>query len=407
MHTTPEPKARPVLLTLAWSAFLACSWTWCIGMFLPALLVRDYGVWGFVLFAVPNVAGAAAMGWVLNTRRSAATLASRHRAAVTLFSTATIGFHVYWLSWIGTWVPTALALDRTRVGIVLALAIVIFLVFLSRTPRGLAAAAVGLLAFSAIVLGAVIVSVGLHLPAAEPARPDHALLWLAPVCMFGFALCPYLDGTFLAVRMELDSRQSRVVFTLGFGLFFAAMILLTYAYAPMLLRTLGGRVAPALIAAPLLAHILLQAGFTVAAHIRCSHARRNLDYFRAGVLLLSALAGVLVRWLAPHAGLDAGELIYRLYMGLYGLVFPAYVWLIVIPTRHGMPPAGSPAYRRMIRVFCAAVGITLPMFWMGLIERQEFWLAPGLAGVLLARLFIPSTKPDARAETAAQPDTSG
>ena len=50
-----------------WAAYLACSWTWCIGMFLPVLLVRDYGVWGWIVFAVPNVLGAAAMGWVLRS----------------------------------------------------------------------------------------------------------------------------------------------------------------------------------------------------------------------------------------------------------------------------------------------------------------------------------------------------
>src|ERR1051325_4731620 len=49
-----------------WAIYLGMSWTWCIGMFLPVLLVRDYGVWASVVFAVPNVLGAAAMGWVLS-----------------------------------------------------------------------------------------------------------------------------------------------------------------------------------------------------------------------------------------------------------------------------------------------------------------------------------------------------
>lgn len=65
--TTEIPAARqPWWSVLGWAAYLACSWTWCIGMFLPVLLVRDYGVWGFVVFAVPNVVGAGAMGWVLS-----------------------------------------------------------------------------------------------------------------------------------------------------------------------------------------------------------------------------------------------------------------------------------------------------------------------------------------------------
>ncbi|MDB5302268.1 MAG: hypothetical protein JWO87_3931, partial [Phycisphaerales bacterium] len=48
------------LFALGWGAFLACSWTWCIGMFLPVLLVRDFGEMGWLVFAAPNVVGAAA-----------------------------------------------------------------------------------------------------------------------------------------------------------------------------------------------------------------------------------------------------------------------------------------------------------------------------------------------------------
>lgn len=393
MDTAPEPTARPVLTTLAWSAFLACSWTWCIGMFLPALLLRDHGTWGFVIFAVPNVIGAAAMGWVLSTRAAAATIAQHHAPAVSLFSTATIGFHVFWLAWIGTWLPTALGLDRPVVGAALGAAILFFLIFLAQTPRGLAAAAVGLLTLSLAVLALVLVRAGLTIPTHTPLRPDDGLLWLAPVCVFGFALCPYLDRTFLAARAELPDAPARTAFTLGFGLFFLAMIVLTFAYAPLITRALDGHVAPLIVAGPVLGHILLQAGFTVAAHVRCSHPRTSPDYIRSFVLLFSAFAGVLVRFLPDHAGLDAGEIAYRLFMGLYGLVFPAYVWLVVIPTRHGIPTQGSPARRRIMRVYCAAVGLAMPMFWMGFIERQELFLAPGLAIVLLARMFIPSSTP--------------
>ena len=66
---------------IGWAAYLACSWTWCIGMFLPVLLYRDFGLRGFILFAVPNVLGAAAMGWVLRTPASSSRLVSRHPGA--------------------------------------------------------------------------------------------------------------------------------------------------------------------------------------------------------------------------------------------------------------------------------------------------------------------------------------
>src|SRR3954471_24793497 len=68
---TPTPFASrvkptlPFFSALNWAAFLGASWTWCIGMFLPVLLIRDYGPSMWWAFAVPNVIGAAAMGWIL------------------------------------------------------------------------------------------------------------------------------------------------------------------------------------------------------------------------------------------------------------------------------------------------------------------------------------------------------
>src|SRR6266404_3216610 len=61
-----SPTRYSTLNWLGWAVFLAVSWTWCIGMFLPVLLVRDYGLWGWIVFAVPNMIGAAAMGWVMH-----------------------------------------------------------------------------------------------------------------------------------------------------------------------------------------------------------------------------------------------------------------------------------------------------------------------------------------------------
>src|SRR2546421_8858832 len=84
---------------LAWAAYLACSWTWCIGMFLPVLLVRDYGIWGWVVFAVPNVVGAAAMGWVIRSAESSHAITGNHFSACAAFSVITILFHVFFVQW--------------------------------------------------------------------------------------------------------------------------------------------------------------------------------------------------------------------------------------------------------------------------------------------------------------------
>src|SRR5438128_464538 len=99
---------------MAWAAFLACSWTWCIGMFLPVLLVRDFGVAGWIVFAIPNVLGAAAMPWVLGRARTASKLAGytgtdppplvvRHETAMRIFSLVTIAFHLFFMFWVIAW----------------------------------------------------------------------------------------------------------------------------------------------------------------------------------------------------------------------------------------------------------------------------------------------------------------
>ena len=97
---TITPRSGPAA-ALVWACFLGCSWTWVIGMFFPVLLLRDYGVWGWVAFAAPNVIGAAAMGFVLSPQR-ARTLWEQHAGAVRWFSDVTLGFHVFVLMWLGT-----------------------------------------------------------------------------------------------------------------------------------------------------------------------------------------------------------------------------------------------------------------------------------------------------------------
>jgi hypothetical protein len=92
--------------------------------------------------------------------------------------------------------------------------------------------------------------------------------------------------------------------------------------------------------------------------------------------------------LPAYHGLSVGEIIYRLFMAFYGLVFPAYVWLCMIPTGDGHSGPSRPT-RGKVRVWLFAVGMAAPMFWMGFVERQTWWLAPGLGVVLAARLFLP------------------
>ena len=84
---------------LAWAVFLASSWTWCIGMYLPVLLVRDYGIWGWVVFAIPNVIGAAAMGWTVRDADASRQLVGAHRMAMSAFAVVTVAFQLFFGAW--------------------------------------------------------------------------------------------------------------------------------------------------------------------------------------------------------------------------------------------------------------------------------------------------------------------
>jgi hypothetical protein len=375
----PPTSIRWRLAWLGWAVYLAMSWTWCIGMFLPALLVRDYGVWGWVVFAVPNVLGAAAVGWLLG-RDDSRNIVQRHRVAVHAFSVITIAFQLFFLVWILSWPPQAYALALG------AAAVLVVLISLRGIGVRVLAAAVfatslicawlaqlefqdGIKDFAQL-LGRIIVG------REHVATADSRLIPLAIVCLFGFALCPYLDATFHAARQTLSDRESRQAFSIGFGIFFFSMILFALQYAiESIWRWHGwGWLSTGWAST----HLTVQMAFTVGVHISADRTRWLRTGIAAGVLALVATAA---RQVADE------ETIYRLFMSFYALVFPAYVWLCVIPGRGRLAPT-----TRQWTVFTEAVCIAAPMFWLGFFEGRMIWLLPGIAVVLLARLLIPNMR---------------
>src|SRR5881394_1978231 len=213
-----------MLKSLFWAFFLACSWTWCLGMFLPVLLVRNWGIWAWVVFAVPNVIGAAAMGFVIRSRESSEEILINHRLAIGIFSLITIAFHIYFVYWfvgqrlMGPWmlvIPVAAFFLMWGAG--------------RQSPQTdpRMAAIVWVLSMCAFAVFAWHTGWHLDLP---PARwPAYEVIWLLPLCVVGFALCPYLDATFHRARLASGDR-SGLVFALGFGVFFLCMILFTLWY---------------------------------------------------------------------------------------------------------------------------------------------------------------------------------
>ena len=95
------------LNVFGWGVYCAVSWTWCIGMFLPIIMLARFGWAGFWVFAIPNVIGCAAFGYVLSTRASSQRIIEKHGVAATWFSVVTIAYHKFFIAWVHPIVHTS------------------------------------------------------------------------------------------------------------------------------------------------------------------------------------------------------------------------------------------------------------------------------------------------------------
>ncbi|GJQ29345.1 MAG: hypothetical protein HBSAPP03_12290 [Phycisphaerae bacterium] len=378
------------LRPLIYAAFLAASWTWCIGMYLPVLLLRDYGPWSFLVFAIPNCLGAAAMGVFLWRPAASQRFLANHYPACRAFSFVTILFQMWFtLSLIEPYAP--------KLGLTIGLAAVVGLILgiFAVRPSLTFRAGGSLAAFAcSIALGAWWLSnAGRSVPPPLPV-PLHSpadLAALAPVCVFGFALSPYLDLTFHAARQSVQGPAGSRTFLVAFLVLFPAMIVLTFLYARHALAI--DPVHPfAALAPPILAHVILQASFTTVIHgpgLRpdpTDKSRRIPVLASFAVAIPPALATIL-SMLPPdlsYKGLAPFELIYRAFMAFYALVFPSYVLIACV----GADGFRGPPSRRTLLTFALAVAAAAPCFWLGFIERQPLFLLPGVLIPFLARATI-------------------
>jgi len=374
---------------IAWAAFLGISWTWCIGMFVPVLLVRDAGSWGWLVFAIPNVIGAAAMGWVLKSPEQSRRIVESHSAACKAFSIVTIAFHVFFVLW---FVPRLVGLPTAAV--TLALAAVYLLFTIARGDYDIPVAVVVLL----ISIGAA-VRFAYHGPAIIPhfpLVPSANAIYLLPVCLFGFALCPYLDLTFHRARQAcIEPEESHAAFGYGFGVCFFAMIIFSLSYSRVLSLLLvddwRDNVRPAYGKA-IAVHMIVQSAYTISVHARAFLDTRPKSGGVLAMLIscqIALLAAFFSVGLPRIAGLDAGEVVYRVFMGFYGLLFPAYVWFFMLPARANR--------NALARAFLLAVVVALPMYTAGFVLNRMVWLLPGVAVALLAK-WIPASRSTQSAE---------
>ncbi len=390
---------RGPLAAVMWGCFLGCSWTWVIGMFFPVLLVRDYGLWGWVAFAVPNVLGAAAMGTVLKSAEASRGLVEKHAGACKWFGRVTIAYQAYLIG----------ALTGP-IGLAAAGAIMVAILIVGKT--------VSLRdTFAAVVVFAV--SVGLfayaqttgelwtHLNPTEFAGRHSTtdLMMFIPAAVFGFALCPYLDLTFHRARQATNPGAGRAAFAIGFGGVFFLMIIFSLAYAGAFGNVtahvgydLSKKLWPVL-----LIQLIVQGAFTAAVHIRSLQSTQmagreagktsGAGWAEFG-LFITLAAGLMLGlgallmdgepgpWRHWQFVTSVTELGYRAFLLLYGTVFPAYVLICMTPTYRQV------SHKARIGVFAVAATLSYPLACTAFIANRSLWVLPILAVMVVGRIVV-------------------
>jgi hypothetical protein len=301
---------------------LATSWTWCIGMFAPIVIGQLMGWPGIVAFAIPNILGCALFGYLRSAERSREETRD-HATMMAFFSAATIAYQVFFAGWL--WGPVLGENFRMTPGEGTALASgAIFgaAVLLAAIPRGvlwmLAALAypLSLLTFAflpwSFIFGGESRGIAFNSLALEGAWAPIDLALVLPTIVFGFALSPNLDLTFHRARQEVPAGARPTSFAV-FGVTFASMLVLTVCY---LAAGPGALNNPAV-----RSHLAIQLALTSALHLSELRLVRIAPNARLVLGLGAGFVGLLAALLVPNRDT------YLRFLGLYGLLFPAYAFL--------------------------------------------------------------------------------
>jgi hypothetical protein len=361
---------RPIMLTILWGIYCACSWTWVIGMYLPRLMMERYGPWAFLVFAIPNVIGCAGMGYVLRSRQRSAQMTGTHAHASVIFSLAAIGYHLLFLPYFLALVrgDDAQSFEMASIGIVVGLYALAW--GLSYLPT------IGILLLGALVYVTSLAAWNLvgfgawETITALPAQRPMDLALLAPVIALGFLACPYLDLTFHRARQDAPSKHAFGVF----GITFLIMI----CFTPFLWFS-GKATEPVG-----LMHIIAQCVFTMSIHLKEARRspvlncpKRRTVWLALPVVLAAAFP--IARTLLAGSDQFVGENLYLRYMVLYGLVFPAYVLLVIGPGR------AWPISLRSRSALAVVILLLSPLYELGFMHEITW---PMLAPTGLAIIWV-------------------
>ena len=342
-------------------------------MYLPVIMIERFGWWGFIAFAAPNVLGCAAFGYIVKDRGRSEAMVARHATAMTWFSLITVAYHMFFVVWLFTnlspvpgemyWMPATTAAVVLAIGGVLSFLPNRDWLWVSAAVYALSLVALWLLGFDSV---SQIKWSG--------KMPLENLIWLTPTLFFGFLLCPYLDLTFHRAIQFSPSRHAFAIF----GVAFAIMLVLTCVVWFDPSRGIGGALPVIAIA-----HIVAQSTFTVGAHlreIRLSRAivERLVRWFAMLVPLFAVAVLYIARDLSDHP--NVGENVYLRFLVFYGLIFPAFVAIVMVGSRDASTRIG-----RMC--FILAVVACMPLYEFGFIQGRTWLLTVALA-VLASAAFI-------------------
>ena len=367
LHAQTSTGLRGACSTIGWGLYCASSWTWCIGMFLPIILLRDFGWSAFWVFAIPNVVGCTAFGYVLNAKRSKALIQS-HARPIRLFALTTVVYQIFFIGY-GTSIylfsDGSLAEDFWPVlGVVLTLCAAAAAFALRGDLFWMifgVCAAIAAIIFYAITLSFT----GGYAEASGPEN-GFTIAWGAPLIIIGFLLNPYLDPTFHRARQKAPSRHAFLVFGIVFS-FMLAFSSLTFDP-----KTLGPIILPVI-----MGQWMIQLVYTIGANLK---EIAHLPHARIGASLMF-LAAVLIGTVAGLPGI-ADERIYLSLLGIYAVPFPLYaITAIAAGPMHPMP--------RFANILIIVLSLAIaPATWMGFVHLQTPWLLAAIVAMLVGGTII-------------------
>ncbi len=405
----------PILRAILPACYLAASWTWVIGMWLPVNLTTDFGWPAWVVFAVPNVIGATLVGFIHRPRRHnapppAQSFFETHRSAIHWFSFVTIALQLFFCGVLAREQLTFFSIgpiggvSASMVGVV-TLALVIALLPIRRAMMAAALvllASVGLAFFAAQATGNAQTFVLPPLHGERTQTTYLPLIFMAPAIIIGFLTCPHLDATILRIRRDANDPSGLYAFILGFFGFFLLMIMMTLGYAGSMSYAKTG-----LMSVYIVGHILLQAAFTMGIHARAmvkggafkkcdtiTHdvrpARRRIAFALFTLTLMPMLGTAAQDMRLPFTRADypSSRLIYETFMGAYSIVFPAYLWICAMPKT----PAARLDRKQRLTGFALACAFGLPGLALGAIWHIDWGIPLGVGAIVAMPWLLPKSQ---------------